>query len=231
LGAAILVYHHDMYDREPRWLLAVTVGLGAGAMALAGRVEALTLAGGRLTSSGAIAAIAASEEQVLGLAVVVTIALLARRAFNDPMDGLTYGSMVGLGMALEESVAYLRTAPRTNLLPPAELVRICGHLVMNGIAAFPLGPLAVHCRGGHVALVACLGAAIALHFGWDWIALDVEARGAPDVAHAAAGMLLMSSGLLLYGALTAAAARWSHDLFAPKSPFALWGWPFDRRRP
>jgi RsiW-degrading membrane proteinase PrsW (M82 family) len=220
-----------MYDTEPRWLLALTVGLGAGAMALAGRVEALTLAGGHLTSTRALAVVAASEEELLGFAVVVAIALLARRAFNDPMDGLIYGSMVGLGMALEESVSYLRAAPRTNLLPPAELVRICGHLVMCGIAAFPLGPLAVHRRGGHVAFAACLGAAIALHFGWDWIALDVEARGAPDVAHTLAGMLLMSSGLLLYGALTAAGARWSHDLFAPKSPFGLWGWPFDRRRP
>lgn len=219
-----------MYDREPRWLLAFTVALGASAMALTGRVEALTLAGGHLTSTRAFAAVAACEEELLGLAVVVAIALLARRAFNDPMDGLIYGSMVGLGMALEESVSYLRVAPRTNLLPPAELVRICGHLVMTGIAAFPLGPLAVHRRGGHVALATCLGAAIALHFGWDWIALDAEARGAPDVAHTVAGMILMSSGLLLYGALTAAAARWSHDLFAPKSPFSLWGWPFDSTR-
>jgi RsiW-degrading membrane proteinase PrsW (M82 family) len=219
-----------MYDTEPRWLLALTVALGAGAMALAGLVETLTLASGHLTSTRAVAVVAACEEELLGFGVVVATALLARRAFNDPMDGLVYGSMVGLGMAVEESIFYLRAAPRTSLLPPAELVRICGHLVMSGIAAFPLGPLAVHRRGGHVALVTCLGAAIALHFGWDWNVLDVEARGAPDVAHTVAGILLMSSGLVLYGALTAAAARWSHDLFAPKSPFGLWGWPFDRAR-
>ncbi len=36
LGAALLVYRHDLYDREPPWLLLVTVGLGASAMNLAG---------------------------------------------------------------------------------------------------------------------------------------------------------------------------------------------------
>ena len=219
-----------MYDREPRWLLALTALLGALAMTLAGRLEGVTLAGGHLTSPRAVAVVAATLEELAGLAVVVGVAFWARRAFNDPMDGLVYGSMTGLGMALEESVAYLRGGPPRSVLPPAELVRVCGHLVMTGIGGFPIGLLAVGRHGALVALVTCVGAAVGLHFGWDWIALDAEAANASNLVHAAAGGLLMLSGLLLYGALTAAAARWSHDLFAPKSPFRLWGWPFDRSK-
>ena len=39
LAAAVLVYRHDLYDREPLPLLGLTVALGAGAIGLAGRAE------------------------------------------------------------------------------------------------------------------------------------------------------------------------------------------------
>jgi RsiW-degrading membrane proteinase PrsW (M82 family) len=133
LGAAIVVYRHDLYDREPIPLLALTVLLGMGAMSLAGHVEAWTLSSSRLTTPGAIATVAALEEELLKLLVVVAIAVGARRQFNDPIDGLIYGSM---------------------------------------------------------------------------------------------GAVLMVGGLLVYGVLTAVGSRWSHDLFAPRTPARLWGWPF-----
>ena len=36
-GAALSVYRHDLFDRKPTWLLALSVGLGALTVALAGR--------------------------------------------------------------------------------------------------------------------------------------------------------------------------------------------------
>jgi RsiW-degrading membrane proteinase PrsW (M82 family) len=100
LGAAFIVYRNDLYDREPAWLLALTAGLGGTAMWLAGLVESWTLDWSGLTSRPAIAALAAAVEETAKVLVVAAVALSARKAFNDPLDGLIYGSLAGLGMAL-----------------------------------------------------------------------------------------------------------------------------------
>ena len=42
-----------------------------------------------------------------GGALVVALALLIPSQFNDPMDGIIYGSLIGLGMAVLESIDYL----------------------------------------------------------------------------------------------------------------------------
>jgi hypothetical protein len=93
LVAALLVYRYDLYDREPVALPATAVLLGAGGMALAGRLETATftrLPGGAVPL---LALIASSLEEALKLVAVALLALLFRRVFNDPMDGIIYGSM------------------------------------------------------------------------------------------------------------------------------------------
>lgn len=227
LAAACLVYRYDMYDREPRGLLALAVVLGIGAMAGAGFLEEWTLSGERITREPAIAAAAALEEEALKLLVVGVIALLFRRDFNDPMDGLIYGSMSGLGMALEESSHLLRTAHAAGPLPPpTELVRLCGHLVMGGISGFPLGLARVGHPRWPWALAGCALAATGLHFGWDWLSLSAPSSGELRPGQAALASLLMLAGMGLYGALVDFASHRSHDLFAPGQPDRLWGWPF-----
>jgi RsiW-degrading membrane proteinase PrsW (M82 family) len=108
LGAAALVYRYDLYDREPIPAAALAVGLGAITMALADPLERLIFAYLRTESAAALAAVAALVEEGFKLLVVVVFAVFARRVFNDPMDGLIYGSLAGLGAALEEGVAVLR---------------------------------------------------------------------------------------------------------------------------
>lgn len=232
-GAIALVYRYDLYDREPPVLLSFAVGLAALLMFLAGTIESWALGALGVSSPPAIAWIAAVTEETLKLIAVLTVAGTARREFNDPMDGLIYGSMAGLGMALEESVAYLRagmTAPGPQVLPPGEVVRLCGHLVMGGIGGFGVGMAALRKRGWPAALCGGWLAAIGLHFGWDWIALRAESASGFAPVHAASAALLMLAGFLLYGALVSLASRWSHDLFAPDLPARLWGWPFNRLR-
>jgi RsiW-degrading membrane proteinase PrsW (M82 family) len=227
LGAAFIVYRNDLYDREPAWLLALTAGLGGTAMWLAGLVESWTLDWSGLTSRPAIAALAAAVEETAKVLVVAAVALSARKAFNDPLDGLIYGSLAGLGMALEESVAYLRAEPRgPRILPPVELVRLCGHLVMGGIGAFALGMAATGRRAWPLALVGGLVAATSFHFAWDWLALSVADARELSPGNSVLGVVLMVAGLALYGTLTAIGSNWSHGTFDPDRPPRLWGWPF-----
>jgi RsiW-degrading membrane proteinase PrsW (M82 family) len=197
-------------------------------MFLAGSVESHVLALSGITGTLGMALVAAVAEEVLKLATVLAMAAAARRHFNDPMDGVIYGSMAGLGMALEESVAHLSLGTHGAALPPAEVVRLCGHLVMGGIGSFGVGGALLGRTAWPGALAGGLVGAISLHFGWDSVALRAEAAGGPLTRHSLAAALIMLSGLVLYGALVSRASRWSHDLLAPSLPARLWGWPFDR---
>jgi RsiW-degrading membrane proteinase PrsW (M82 family) len=230
LGAALLVYRYDLYDREPVALLVGAVALGAGGMAVAGGLEAATFArlpGGALPL---LALIAGSLEEALKLVAVALLALFFRRAFNDPMDGIIYGSMAGMGAALEEGVAMLRLAPGpVRFLPPEELVRLCGHLVMGGIGGFGIGYVIVRGRRGLPAVGVSLLAAVALHFGWDLLALQSDAAAVPVLRDALQAAMLMLAGLLLYGRLVVVGSRWSQEVFAPGASQTLWRWPWSGR--
>lgn len=163
---AVIVYRYDLYDREPWWALLLCVGLGAGSIALAGRVQVWvmsnlgTFAAEHWTISMSLAA--GITEELGKLTCVLIVALFMRRWFNDPLDGLVYGSMAGLGAAIEESLTVLlgHAAPEPAAvagigvppasagasmlasLPPGEAVRLAGHLVMGGITGFGAGTLA-----------------------------------------------------------------------------------------
>jgi RsiW-degrading membrane proteinase PrsW (M82 family) len=228
-GATAIVCKHDLYDREPMPLLGVAAFLGAGAMWLAGQIEMFTFQTGYFTNVYAIAAVASLEEEFLKVLVVVLMALVARRHFNDPMDGLVYGSMSGLGMAVEESASYMSLLPSGSLLlPPEELVRVSGHLVMGGIGGCAVGWAMLRLKGWRIVTCVCFAAAVTLHFGWDWIVLSSADSGMPG-ATIWLSVSFMLSGLLLYGSVTAIASEKSRARFAPDRSSRLWGWPFKKR--
>lgn len=74
-----------------------------------------------------------------------------------------------------------------------------------------------------------LGAALALHFLWDWIALWAAPPGA-RAWQVAGALALMLTGLLAYAAAVVYASEQSRRRFAPASRARLWGWPFSRPR-
>ena len=219
LLAALLVYRYDLYEREP-WYMIV---LGALGMRLVGAIELVSLV--LVDSHVAVAALAALHEEAARLVIVIAIALVFRSQFNDPMDGIVYGSMVGLGMALEESfyLLGLLEAPDVLLLP-VELVRLLGHLVMAGIVGIGLARTRV--PGWPSQLVRCLVAAFLLHFLWDWIALDAADAASLTSLQTVASIALMLFGMLFYGSLVVVGSKLSKQMFAPESTAGLWGWPF-----
>ena len=232
IGAAYLVYRYDLYDREPILLLALAVGMGAAAMTLAGRLE--TAAFKRLATDGPgiLAGVGASLEEVVKLFVVGLLAVVARRWFNDPMDGLIYGSMAGLGAAVEEAISVLRLLPNASAaLAGEELVRLSGHLVMGGIGGFGVGCFVFRWKRWPLAVIASYLAAVLLHFGWDLAALRADSGATLGSREALLGAALMLAGLLLYGRLVVLGERWSQRVFAPDQPPAkVWRWPWSKKR-
>ena len=223
-GAAVIVYRYDLYDREPWYMLVLMACAGAVVMWLLADTEAWTLIY-VLDNTGltAIAAVAATHEEGARLALVALLALLAPKFFNDPIDGLIYGSVVGLGMAGAESLMRLESLPtRPSVLPAAEAVRFLGHLILGGITGYGVGPARIRHPLWVPILLSCVLAAVLWHFAWDWIAYDAAFRGAVVTWHTYASMLLMVSGLALYGGLVTKGSARSRKRFDPTSRKRVW---------
>ncbi len=227
--AAMLVYRYDMYEREPWYMLLVTAAIGAAAMWLMGYLEDLTLGLFGLAPRPVVIVVivAATHEELARLAIVVGLALLAPKQFNDPMDGIIYGSMAGIGMAVTESIFYLDLWQWPGPLPPpTEVIRLTGHLVMAGITGFAVGMARMSMPRWPAALLGCLTVSIGLHFAWDWIALNANLAGHMQWWQTVAAITLMIAGILFYGVLVVIGADWSRQVFARRSMRTLWSWPF-----
>ena len=108
-----LVYWVDRYEKEPWGLLAAAFVWGAVPSVLFAYVfntlfslPIIFLAGeelGQTISASIIAPVV--EESIKGLAIL-GILLLWRQEIDSPLDGIIYGGMVGLGVALVENVYY-----------------------------------------------------------------------------------------------------------------------------
>jgi protease PrsW len=223
--AAVLVYRYDLYNRESWTMLVLAAAAGAVTMHLLAGLELFTF--GFLDGAVAGPAIGAFYEELTKLAVVAAIAVLFPKQFDDPMDGIIYGAIVGLGMGVEESFSLLNLMAAPNLLTlPVELVRLCGHLVMGGICGFGVGIVRVRMAGWSRALGLSFAIAFALHFGWDWVALSSPDGSTLSVARTFLAMGIMLLGMIVFGMMVHLGSRLSRDFFAPGSTRSLWGWPF-----
>ena len=201
----LFVRRYDLHEKEPWYMLLVSVAVGVALMWAAGQAEnalldRLGLEAGDFAAKAALVTLAEESAKLLA---VLLIAALFRRHFTDTLDGLLYGTLVGLGMAVEESLLYIGLAPDKNAQAiGAEVVRLFGHSLMGGLIGFAAG-LVLRPEPGRprkVALPAtAVAVAVVVHFCWDYIAYR------PPVAAAMRGvlMLLMLCLMLMWGALAA----------------------------
>lgn len=181
------VYQHDRYEKEPWWAVLVAVASGFGAMWLIGFADDAALRFfdfARDELAGKAIVVALIEEAGKLVTILVLARIVLARQFNDPMDGLIYGRLAGLGMAVEESLLYLSLAPPTLETLGVEVVRLFAHSLMAGLIGFAVGLGCAPARRGpcasgahaprrqtYPALVAgCLLLSTLLHFGWNVIA-------------------------------------------------------------
>ena len=209
-------------------MLLATLIAGAVAMASMVPIENFTLSlfGTIGYKYWAVALVAATHEELTKLLIVILIAVLVPKQFNDPMDGIVYGSIAGIGMAFSESLFHLSWSPEEEMfLPRGELVRLLAHPVMGGIGGFAIGMRCMKMHRWEWTLVACITFVIAVHFLWDCIAIHAHYEGVGRW-HSAGAIGLMLTGILVYGMLIVVGSDWSRKVFAPHTPCQLWGWPF-----
>jgi RsiW-degrading membrane proteinase PrsW (M82 family) len=214
----LLVRRYDLYEREPWYMVLLAVALGVALMWTAGQVEDVILGHLHLSPDqlAAKAAIVTAVEEFAKLAVVLIVATAFRRHFTDPLDGIVYGTLGGLGMAIEESLLYLSLAlDKDAATLGAEVVRLFAHSLMGGLLGFAVGltlrPSGPGRRQKFVLPMTCVTVAVIVHFCWDYIAYR------PHVAAALRGVLmcLMLMLMLVWGATIAYAMDLSRRFLRP----------------
>lgn len=108
-----LVWWIDRYEKEPLWLLALSFLWGAIPAAIISvilevLVDASIQAVGVEGLIASLASIGISapliEESAKGFALIALV-LLFYREFDDVLDGIVYGAMIGFGFAMTENIA------------------------------------------------------------------------------------------------------------------------------
>ena len=229
---ALLVYRYDMVDRE-RWtmlLLAVILGMAGCWFAGYAEDDLFLRFNFGIAQMAERAVVVAVFEEFIKLLPIVGIAILFRKQFNDPIDGLIYGAFVGLGFGLEESLFYLGLGGKSfGLVKMAHIpVRLLLHVLFGAIDGFGIGLARFpgRWRMWPLVLFLCLLTTIAIHALWDYLLCLHEAGRIADLLQRVLSIALLGSLTLVFGVLVVLGARWSREMFAPKSLKRIWGWPF-----
>jgi RsiW-degrading membrane proteinase PrsW (M82 family) len=209
------VYVHDKYEKEPWWMLVAAVVAGFVVMMGLERIELLVLSALGVESgfTWKLALSAALVEDLARAALIVGLALAGHHYVNDPLDGMIYGMLIGLGMAAAESFDHLRAQrPADFELVSGELFRFVGHCFLGGVVGFAILEATPQTRPRiRVSRVLCCFAAAALpHFVIDYAA---ESHGQQLFARwgIAAGFTM---AFVMWWTMLVVAGRRSHALFA-----------------
>ncbi|MBS1674002.1 MAG: PrsW family intramembrane metalloprotease [Actinobacteria bacterium] len=173
------VFFIDRWEPEPRSLVAFAIAWGAVAsVGLALLVDLLLtlLLGRRDDDLSAVLQAPFVEETAKGLGVLLVF-LMARRAFDGPIDGIVYGALVGAGFAFTENIQYFAVSlieggaqELTFTFVLRALMSPFAHAMFTSVTGFAIG-LAAR-RGASAARVVGYGAvgligAMALHALWN----------------------------------------------------------------
>ncbi|MCG3122617.1 MAG: hypothetical protein GIKADHBN_01009 [Phycisphaerales bacterium] len=223
--AIAMVLQYDLHKREPLGIVLTSIAMGAAAMYACMAWQRAFVEANALeiayTDIQRWALLAGVTEETTKLVVVVAVAVFFRRDFDEPIDGLIYGSMAGLGAGIMESV-YVQGAPEfLTTLPKEEPIRLLGHLVMGGIGGFGIGLVATISWGHLVTALVCFLAAVSLHVTWDVLAYRMADEygpgGQPPMRDTALSIGLMLGGFSFFKLLVACCPRClTKDTRAPK---------------
>lgn len=235
IPVALLIYRLDLFEREPRLMLAAALlwgGVVAASLAAYANEAWLSVLGKvaspDLASQWGNAIVGPGVEETLKLMGVVTLFLIASSEFDGLMDGFVYGAMVGLGFTVVEDLSYFiiaaavpgsldQSGPVLNTF----LIRVVGgglygHVLFTGLTgmgfAYIVTQRTAQLPKRLVAGGLCIAAGVLAHFVWNspWMNSVLETTGGADpsvLAWIEYGALKGMPFLILLGLLVMLATR------------------------
>ncbi len=187
IPVAFIVYHLDLFEREPIALLAAAViwgGVVATGLAIYAN-DAWSSVVGKIAPDLALdwgaAIVAPPVEETLKLLGVVVLFLIVPEEFDGALDGFVYGAMVGLGFTVVEDTMYFLMpvvasgVDQTGPVFDTFFIRVIGgglygHVLFAGLtgmgfAYFVTSKAALSRR--IAAFGVCVAAALTAHAFWD----------------------------------------------------------------
>lgn len=192
LPVLLIVYHLDLYEREPPSLvIGALLWGGVAATTLAGFANdgwglvVARVGGPEFAARWTAALTAPFVEETLKALGIVLIYLIARNEIDDMMDGFVYGAASGLGFAVVEDVFYFMGVfgGSPGGILQGFFVRVVAsglysHVLYSGLIGMGIGyfvsPRSRGPLGRRIAVVAGLSAlAVLAHFLWNSPLLDL----------------------------------------------------------
>jgi RsiW-degrading membrane proteinase PrsW (M82 family) len=193
---------------EPPWVVWTCVALGAVSVLPVAWIELsllhhLAVSFNPLVSAGENALwIAAVPEETFKVGIIAAVALRSRE-FDEPMDGVVYGTAVGLGFAAVENFLYVRGNANFALVAGLRgIMSVPFHGALGAIAGAYIagarfgGALGAHRHGGSWRtrrLILAWLIPVVLHALFDWSVFSLAALGKLSAAAPSAG----TGGLIL----------------------------------
>lgn len=220
----LVIYHLDLYEREP--LSLVTAALLWGAF-VATMLSGLGNEGWGLVMKDVLdpeaflqwrsALTAPFVEEAAKACGVVLLYLIVRAEFDDVMDGFVFGAVVGLGFSVVEDVFYFFDSfggtvegVLTGFVFRVVLTGVYGHALYTGLAGIGIAYFVTHRsdRSGlrrTIVAVGLFAVAVFAHFLWnspllDFFPREVDSLGdylAFGVAGAIKGIPFLAFGVLM----------------------------------
>ncbi len=184
------VWWFDRYDREPLHLVAWVFGWGALAAPVISVVccsgLGIGLGVGAIGLVGGLGPLVEESTKAIGIGLVIALS----REFDNPTDGVVYGTAAGLGFAATENMVYTVMGAHQSTLDGTLFVVLTRTALAAGIHAVSSAALGgcigfayLAGRGGQRAawLLTGLAGAVAVHGGWNLMLLHFgsPAGGSP----------------------------------------------------
>lgn len=110
IAICLFIFHRDAYNREPKLNLFVSFFLGAIIVLPVAYTELFFNQFPDQTISGvaisAFLVVAFTEE--LGKFIILRFYSYPKKSFDEPLDGIVYGIMIGMGFATLENILYVQ---------------------------------------------------------------------------------------------------------------------------
>ena len=208
-------YYHDRHRPEPVLNLVICLGLGVAAAylnqymylgldALGLRYDAAHLAATNLPGLFAYAVLGIGLTEEVAKLLPFLLVVLHFDAFDEPMDGIVYGSFLALGFALIENLHYVQFLTATEAIARGFAGPLV-HIVFASIWGYHIGRARLAGSGLLRATLLWLGVAAFVHGVYDFIVLGFSSTAL--VCAAAVIVAVWLWRLQLIRKLSAAAAE------------------------